>query len=599
MLKVDLRKAFDTVRWDFVIATLRGINLPERYINWISECICSPTFSVSVNGVSGGFFKSKRGLRQGDSLSPFLFVLTMEVFSKLLSSRFNSGYIFHHPKTSGLNISHLMFADDVMIFFDGGSTSLHGINETLDDFAGWSGLTINRDKTELFLAGVDESEFVAISEYGFPRATLPIRYLGLPLMSRKLRIAEFAPLVDKIKGKMSSWAVKSLSFAGRLQLLSSVISGIVVFWISTFMLPKGCIREIESLCARFLWSGGIENHHKAKVAWSTVCLPKSEGGLGLRKFSEWNTALNLKLIWLLFSNSGSLWVAWHRFHHLSSYASNFCCSIGNGLSASFWCDSWTPFGPLIKYLGNDGPSGPRIPVGSKVAEAVVGNRWILPSPRSNNAVELHIFLTTLLLPLQPLVEDSYVWSMDKGTGNGFSSTETWNAIRHKEDEKSWVSSIWFKGVTPRNAFNMWVSHLDRLPTRSRMVFWGLQVSPVCCLCQLSDETRDHLLLTCDFSATMWLIVRQRLRTPTRAFQSWNDLIKWTQRRNISSPATLRKLVAHAIIYAIWKQRNNYIHNLQFIPAATVFKSIDREIINTINAKRYRKRFRSLMELWLH
>lgn len=364
MLKVDLRKAFDSIRWDFIISALKGINVPEQFLNWIVECISTPSFSVSVNGVSGGYFQSKRGLRQGDPLSPYLFVLAMEVFSKLLLSRFRSGYIFYHPKTTGLDLSHLMFADDVIIFFDGGSSSLHGINETLDDFAGWSGLNMNREKTELFLAGVDEVELLAIANYGFPSASLPIRYLGLPLMCRKLKVSEYSPLLEKIKGRFLSWVVNSLSFAGRLQLIASVITGTVVFWMSTFKLPKSCIREIESLCSRFLWSGGIENHHKAKVAWSRVCLPKSEGGLGLRRFSEWNTSLSLKFILLLFSKSGSLWVAWHRHHHLSSLSSFWFLqervndtwnwksllrlkpfaekflkySIGNGATASFWGD---------------------------------------------------------------------------------------------------------------------------------------------------------------------------------------------------------------------------------------------------------------------
>ncbi|KAG7572803.1 NAF/FISL domain [Arabidopsis suecica] len=98
------------------------------------------------------------------------------------------GYINYHPKTSGLSISHLMFADDVMIFFDGTEASLHGINEALDDFASWSGLHMNRDKTQLFHAGLNLLKSSAIARHGFPVAALPIRYLGLPLMHRKLKI---------------------------------------------------------------------------------------------------------------------------------------------------------------------------------------------------------------------------------------------------------------------------------------------------------------------------------------------------------------------------------------------------------------------------
>ena len=315
MLKVDLRKAFDSVRWDFVLATLRGLSIPDIFIGWIRQCICSPSFSLIVNGQSCGYFKGTQGLRQGDPLSPYLFVLTMEVFSGLLASRYDSGYICYHPKTHDLQISHLMFADDVMIFFDGGGSSLYGINETLEDFAGWSGLSMNRDKTQLFHAGLSQNETTELQSYGFSTGTLPIRYLGLPLMSRKLKISEYSPLLDKITSRFNSWSSKSLSFAGRRILISTVINGTVNFWSQTFTLPKGCIKRIETLCAQFLWSGSIDRRGNAKVAWASVCLPKSEGGLDLRRYANWNTTLLLRLIWLLFAGGGSLWVAWHKRHH--------------------------------------------------------------------------------------------------------------------------------------------------------------------------------------------------------------------------------------------------------------------------------------------
>lgn len=121
-----------------------------------------------------------------------------------------------------------MLADDVMIFFDGGSSSLHDINETRDDFAGWSGLIMNRDKTELFLGGVDEVESMPNANYVFSRADLPIRYLGLSLMCRKLKNAEFAPLGGENKGQVLELGSEN-TFAGRHQLIASVITGTVVF----------------------------------------------------------------------------------------------------------------------------------------------------------------------------------------------------------------------------------------------------------------------------------------------------------------------------------------------------------------------------------
>lgn len=133
-----------------------------------------------------------------------------------------------------------------------------------------------------------------------PIVKLPIRYLELPLMHRQLRISEYESLLQKLANTFRSWAVKMLSYVGRLQLISSVINGTVKFWMSTFILPKRCLKKIESMYSRFLWSGSIETKESAKVHCTQVYLPKSEGGLGLRNFSEYNKVLCLRFIWLLF-----------------------------------------------------------------------------------------------------------------------------------------------------------------------------------------------------------------------------------------------------------------------------------------------------------
>ncbi|KAL9816934.1 putative RNA-directed DNA polymerase [Arabidopsis thaliana] len=564
MLKVDLRKAFDTVSWDFILSTLRAINCPDIFIGWIYQCLTTASFSISVNGHTGGFFRSSHGLRQGDPMSPYLFVLVMEVFSGLLRSRYTSGYIAYHPRTSQVEISHLMFADDVMVFFDGASSSLHGIYETLDDFAGWSGLHMNREKTKLFHAGLSHHESTAITSYGFKVGSLPIKYLGLPLMSRKLKISEYAPLIEKISSRFTSWAVRSLSFAGRVQLLASVISGIVNFWISAFILPLGCIRQIESLCSRFLWSGSIDTKGMAKVKWSQICLPRNEGGLGLRRFGTWNRTLCLRMIWLLFSNSGSLWVAWHKYHNCSistsfwiqpekssdswnwrcilrlrCLAENFVrCKIGDGKTASFWFDHWTPFGPLIKLLGTDGPRSLRAPLNAKVADLCNSVGWTLAAPRTDSACNLMIYLTSIDLPTLSGELDVYDWVVEDKLCNGFSSAKTWAALRPRSDVVSWAKTVWFKGATPKHAFHMWVTNLDRLPTKTRLASWGMQLQTTCGLCSLDIEDRDHLFLTCEFACFLWHTVSVRLELPAFSFVVWNDLMDWTLQRNRRSPPTL-------------------------------------------------------------
>ncbi|WZY73255.1 hypothetical protein YC2023_005495 [Brassica napus] len=623
MLKVDLRKAFDSVRWDFILATLLAIGIPQPFIDLIAQCLSTASFSVSVNGSVGGFFKSSKGIRQGDPLSPYLFVLAMECFTRLLNSRYISGSIRFHPRTQELGISHLMFADDVMIFFDGTSDSLHGIAECLDDFASWSGLQMNPQKTEIFTSGLSQAESVAVASYGFPSGAFPIRYLGLPLKNNKLKVAEYTPLLTKISSQLQSWSVKMLSFSGRLQLLKSVIFGTVNFWISAFILPKGCLRSMEALCARFLWAGNIEKRGIAKVAWNNVCLPKKEGGLGLRSFVSWNLVLCLRFIWILQSRKDSLWANWHWEYSLKNdifweikagpqdswtwknllklrpLALIFCKSfINNGKDTSFWLDPWSPFGQLINYIGADGPRRLRLPRNAMVADAIDSNQWRLPHPRSNEELDLHAHLTTIVLPLPSDTVDIVAWIVDNYRMEEFSSGRLWNVLRPRQNEQPWADIVWYKGAVPKHAFNMWVANLDRLPTRARLLSWGMNINPLCPFCSREVETRDHLLLACEYSNDVWYYVFQRCGAPGTLIISWPELLSWIRNAATGPLAILRRMATQATIYHLWKQRNNLIHNQISLSPHVVFQGLEREVRNGISAKRHLKKFSSLMVLWL-
>lgn len=417
--------------------------------------------------------------------------------------------------------------------------------------------------------------------------------------------------------------MKTLSFAGRNQLIAAVISGSVNFWISTFMLPKGCIKKIESLCSRFLWSGTIDGSTGAKVSWATVCLPKTEGGLGLRRFSVWNTTLCLRFIWLLFSDNDSLWARWHKFHNIKSnslweikasprdswtwkailrlrpMAEQFLkVVVGNGNKASFWFDSWSPLGPLIKLMGPIGPSQFRLPLNSKVKDACNQVGWSIPSPRSEAALNLHAHLTTIQTPTSSAAADEYCWVVNSETLNGFSSSSTWNVLRPRKEEVVWHDSVWFKGSVSRHAFNMWISHLNRLPTKKRLHSWGIIQSAACSFCDSATESRKHLFFTCSFSQDLWRLVLSRVDPNRPLLLSWAELLSWVIDSSSSSPTLLRKIVAQACLYHIWKQRNNLVHNQISIPPSTIFLLLDREIRNIISARRHRKRFRNLMQLWL-
>lgn len=115
-IKINLRKAFDSVSWDFLLSALKLFNFPPKFLYWIKACITTTSFSVKVNGAPCGYFKGAKGLRQGDPLSRYLFVIVMEVLSLMLSKASKDPAFRFHWKTAPISLTHLCFADDLIIF---------------------------------------------------------------------------------------------------------------------------------------------------------------------------------------------------------------------------------------------------------------------------------------------------------------------------------------------------------------------------------------------------------------------------------------------------------------------------------------------------
>ena len=158
VLKIDISKAFDSVQWSFVSGSLRALGFPEKHIHWIELCITTPSFSVQINGDLAGYFQSSRGLRQGFSLSPYLFVLCMNVLSLKLDKAMVERKFKVHPGCQNLSLTHLCFADDLMVFVEGSKDSVQGAISVFDEFEVWSGLSISVEKSTIFMAGVSVDE---------------------------------------------------------------------------------------------------------------------------------------------------------------------------------------------------------------------------------------------------------------------------------------------------------------------------------------------------------------------------------------------------------------------------------------------------------
>ena len=311
-LKIDIMKAFDSVRWDFLWDSLLLLGFPLVFIGWIRSCVSSAKYSVAINGELNGFFEGRKGLRQGDPISPYLFVICMDIFSRIIERKIKDSSSFkYHWRCRKSKLSHLCFADDLMIFCRGELNSIKVIKDSLDTFSSLSGLTPNKSKCSIFIAGdsVQLKRDIA-SLLGFPLGSLPIKYLGVPLISSRLKAIDCRALVDRILGRIKVWTNHFLSYAGRLQLIQSVLFSIQAYWSAHFILPVKVSKEIESILSAFLWNGVSLSRKGAKVSWADISSPKDEGGLGVKKVRDWNAASLIRLIWLLCQQSpNSLWAA--------------------------------------------------------------------------------------------------------------------------------------------------------------------------------------------------------------------------------------------------------------------------------------------------
>lgn len=227
MVKVDIQKAYDSVEWPFIKQMLDELGFPYQFTKWIMICLTSVTYTINVNGELVEPFQARRGIRQGDPISPYLFVICMEYLNRCLMGLEQNRNFHYHPRCKKLHLTHVCFADDLLLFTRGDVSSIRQLMEVLDRFARVSGLIANQQKSNVYFGGVDSGTKQEILDAtGMTEGQLPFKYLGVPLSTQKLSMLQCQPLINRILQKMNTWAAKLLSYAGRVQLIQTVIFGI-------------------------------------------------------------------------------------------------------------------------------------------------------------------------------------------------------------------------------------------------------------------------------------------------------------------------------------------------------------------------------------
>ncbi|CAH9110833.1 unnamed protein product [Cuscuta europaea] len=449
MIKVDLRKAYDTISWDFLANVLRGVGYPDLFVGWIMECVTTTSFSVSLNGILLGFFKGKRGIRQGDPMSPLLFVLCLEYFSRLLTRKSKMSGFNHHPLCGSLGITHLAYADDLMLFSRGDKYSIRILVEALKEFGDVSGLRVNHNKSNIFVGGVNSFDLQGILDLvDFDHGVFPVRYLGIPLAPLKVSVAQYAPLLDMVNKFLSTWNTKTISYAGKLELIRSVIQGVQSFWLQVFPVPQTVLDRIISICRIFLRGGKF-----AKVAWDDICLPKEEGGLGIHNAKIWNHALLARTLWDVHLKKDTLWVRWVSGVYLK--------------------------GKIV---------------------------WdFVPHTRDSQLMKRLSLIRDKIRGCFNNLNDTIVGLNSRSTNGKLTSAKIYDLLRVKGNARTPMSFIWKSYIPPKLSFNVWLALRNLLPTQDSLGY--LHIVNRCDLCKGGLETIPHLFFLRPFTCRVWQHIR--------------------------------------------------------------------------------------------
>jgi hypothetical protein len=285
LFKVDFEKAYDSVDWGYLDDVMRKMAFPTLWRKWIKECVSTATASVLVNGSPTDEFPLERGIRQGDPLSPFLFLLAAEGLNVMMTEMVNAN-LFEGYKVGAQNslvVSHLQFADDTLLLGCKSWANVRALRAVLLLFEAMSGLKVNFNKSLLVGVNISDSWLAeAATILNCKVGKVPFLYLGLFIGGDPRRLAFWDPVMHTLKSRLSSWKSRFLSFGGRLTLLKSVLTSMPVYALSFFKAPSGIISSIESLFRNFFW-GGVKFSVKliGLIGKLFVCVRRTEvWGLG-------------------------------------------------------------------------------------------------------------------------------------------------------------------------------------------------------------------------------------------------------------------------------------------------------------------------------
>eukprot|EP00253_Pinus_taeda_P023807 PITA_23807 len=622
VLKIDLSKAFDRINWIYIRLLLTHLGFKVDFISWIMGCITNVSYAILINGATTPFFKGQRGLRQGYPLSPLLFLLVAEGLSQLILKARREGKVRGIEVAVNLNISHLLFVDDILIFTNGTPNETAELRNIFDIFMKATGMQINSRKSQLIVEGLNKHDRAQIlSHFPFELSIMqsPFKHLGFWLKPNAYKKEDWNWLTTKIEARISHWSYKWLSRAGRLTLIKSVLLAIPVYWAALTWVPKGTLEKIRRICSRFLWAGSKESVVLPWVAWEKVARPKDWGGWGIKSLPEFSLSLAAKSGWRLIKlenlwtrvikrkyidlvpledwirnpakNKNNASVIWKEtVESFRVIEQGLAWKIGNGQNVKIGKDPWV--GCNMNYALSPGLTQHLESRGiyflyqvEKIGHSTIwGQAW-----KDGEDLELEQdwrnewnTYTQELIRSQSRLKDSpdeLIWAhADTGEYSQKSGYKYLMSRKGWDPPEWWSRHLWKLKAPPKAKILFWCILRRKIPTWDILQSRFMHGPGRCTLCKTEAESINHLFLNCQETKKIWGEAGKLLNKSfdwaggnmTEAWSNW-----WQQH-----PEGNMRNLPLIISWGVWIAKNKSIFQDMEIPR-TVSATLSVSIFSSI------------------
>ncbi|KAM5549758.1 hypothetical protein ABKV19_000926 [Rosa sericea] len=295
-------------------------------------------------------------------------------------------------------------------------------------------------------------------------------YLGVPIFVGRPKRIYFQVLADRIRNVMSHWRGHSLSMAGRVTLVNSVVVSMLSHSFTIYAWPKTVLQQVRNWMRNFIWTGNVSSRAYHPVSWKKCCAPLKEGGLGVRNIMALNKAFLLKKFWDFLTKSTPV---------AAFFSARFLQHLGQPCSYYKKSSIWPGMRPLFMDI-------------------FYSSKWLVGTGCSIDF--WHDEISAIKLPYSDM-EDRLVW-LDSSDGN-LSLSIAYELKRSKQAIVPWDRWVWRQCFRPRNSVTLWKFLHGKLLTDDLLLQRGFSFASMCSLCHAYVETTHHLFFECSFSMKVW------------------------------------------------------------------------------------------------